>query len=325
MQRVLLVAILSGLGCGHSAGGSGEGVCSAALCGPAGASGADDASAASGSDDVAAQDAARGSGAATQDAAGGEPPATGRLAQVSALAQLEAALVDARSAQAFASGHIPAALSVDVAQLRATVDGVGGQVPPAAEVAQAFSAAGVTRELPVVVYADASDLSAARLLWTLEYMGHRDVSLLDGGYTAFVDAGMPAEGGESEAVASAYPDDALDHERRVDAAWVLDRLQEPGVTLIDARSAAEYGAGHIPGARNIDWQQNVAGGQLLPRAELLALYADIPRDGIVVAYCQTGSRASMAYFVLRHLGFPDVRLYDGSMADWTSDPARPLE
>ena len=120
------------------------------------------------------------------------------------------------------------------------------------------------------------------------------------------------------------PDDALDAERRVEVDWVLSKLQDPATVLVDARSAGEYAAGHIPGARSFDWQDNVQDGRLIPREQLEAIYAELPPEATLVTYCQSGSRASMAYFVLRHLGFEDVRLYDGSMAEWSRNDGLPM-
>lgn len=275
--------------------------------------------------DGAGDPASEPSGAASADAgSGGAGRFTDALLQ-KALGAGPLTIIDARPAAAFARGHLSGAHSVDVGRLRAEVDGVPGQVAPVMEVASVLGEAGVEPDLPALVYGQESDLAAARLVWTLSLMGHGPVHLLDGGYAAWQSAGHPVSTGSEAHTASDYPDDHIDESVRVDTDWILARLADPDVVLVDARTLSEFDAGHIPGALSRDWQGNVSNGRLLPLSELDARHADIPRDATVVAYCQTGSRAAMTWFVLRELGYADARLYDGSMAAWTQDPTRPLE
>jgi thiosulfate/3-mercaptopyruvate sulfurtransferase len=117
----------------------------------------------------------------------------------------------------------------------------------------------------------------------------------------------------------------------VDAQWVRERLDDPGVAILDARPPAEFSGetpgegigrpGHIPGARNVFWQTLVRSpddARLKDETELRRMFEEAgaaPGD-TVVAYCRTGGQASFLYTVARHLGY-DVRLYDGSYVDWS--------
>lgn len=294
-----------------------------AVCADAG-DGADDA----GDDTDAAGEAADAAAVAT-DAAGGEAATDALLWTPDTLAQAVAAgevlALDVRAEADFIEAHATSATGLPETRLRATVDGVPGQLPPTGEVAELIGLAGVATGTPVVVYGQVSDLAAARVFWTLSYLGHPAVHLLDGGFSRYEAEGHTTESGEQRIAPAEFPDDRIVSTLRVDVEWVLSHLDDPDVVLLDARSPSEYEAGHIPGALSFNWQDNVEGGRLRSREALERRHAEVPRDATVVAYCQTGSRAAMAWFVLIYLGFEDARLYDGSMAEWAMDDTRPLQ
>ena len=235
-------------------------------------------------------------------------------------------IVDVRDASEYDAGHVPGAVRLDAGALRATVDGVSGQVADDASLQSVFAAAGLDPARPVVVYDASITTDPARVVWTLAYAGHQaPVYLLDGGYAAWAAAGAEVESAANDAP---LPDYALAKalELRVDGAWVFDHLDDASVTLIDARSDAEFTAGHIPGALSVDWTSNVDGSGLFKAAtDLLSLYADPDPGQTLVVYCVTGSRASVGWVVLRALGFDDVRLYDGSWTEWSANTAWPVE
>jgi thiosulfate/3-mercaptopyruvate sulfurtransferase len=113
------------------------------------------------------------------------------------------------------------------------------------------------------------------------------------------------------------------------ADWISQRLEGPQMALVDVRPDAEFTgddggmngmhpAGHLPGARQLVWTELVSrSGQFVSDAELRSkMTAAGARSGVpVVTYCMVGMRASVVYFVARHLGY-DAKLYDGSIVDW---------
>lgn len=216
-------------------------------------------------------------------------------------------------------GHVHGAWFVDLGSLQSTRNGVPLELNPPEALRSVLEAAGVTTSQHVIVTGDAA-LPAARGFFVLEYLGHPSVHLLDGGRAAW----QAAYGLSTETASADRPGRMVTpvRDRLVPVDWVQAHLEDPGIRLIDARPSADFGVSRIPGAVSLPWTQLVestAMPRLRPVAELRALYAQAgaePSDEIV-AYCTSGMMSSMGYFVARYLGYR-VRLYDGSMLEWTA-------
>jgi len=228
----------------------------------------------------------------------------------------------------YTHGHVPGARYVDYNSLTARVNGISTEMPSADSLARLLGALGVTPASHVVLYAHMLPMSA-RALVTLEYAGVRRVSLLDGGAERWMAEHRPMTDATPKFAATRF---AANPEREMiaSAAWVRSKLSKPGVSLIDTRTDPEYNGGgerhggfstgHLPGARQLEWEQLTAPDnelQLKDLAELRRLYAErvVPGD-TVVTYCAVGYRASVTYLVARYLGYP-VKLYDGSYDEWS--------
>jgi thiosulfate/3-mercaptopyruvate sulfurtransferase len=244
-------------------------------------------------------------------------------------------VIDARPAHEFARGQIPGARHLDLwgvslidtseAPLRAFAWMIGHQ----------FALRGVQPDQPVVVYENDSGVRAARIFWWLEYLGHPDARVLDGGLGAWTEAALPLSATPEAPVPSEWH--GTPEPDRL-ATWqdVLARLAAGDVTIIDTRSDDEYfgrtvrakRGGAIPGAVHLEWTRNLGpDGRFKRPEELRAMYAaaGVGPDRDVITYCQGGYRAAHTYLALREIGFPSVRNYTGSWKEWGDREDLPIE
>lgn len=234
------------------------------------------------------------------------------------------------------AGHA-GAVFVPMSAFSVERDGIPNEFPAPDSIARMLEDAGV-RDGRVVIVGE--PIPAGRAYAAFDYLGLGDqAALLDGGLPALQSPATPQTGSDTAAMrtgsAASSGADGLDIDVRddmiVDAAWVHDRLDDPGVAIIDARPPAEFSGetpgegierpGHIPGARNVFWQtlvESVDNPRLKDEAELRRIFeeAGVAEGDIIVTYCRTGGQSAFLYTVARHLGY-DVRLYDGSFIDWS--------
>jgi thiosulfate/3-mercaptopyruvate sulfurtransferase len=225
-------------------------------------------------------------------------------------------------------GHVPGAVYLHVNDARIAVPEGGFRLPTREESARLLASLGITPSTVVVAYDDAGGLHASRLFFTLEVLGHPRAAILDGGSQRWRAAGGPwTRAVPQVAVAVAETSPRPVPGLVLGAEQVRERLGDPDVVLVDARSADEYAGrdvrarrgGHIPGAVNIDWRRNLnPDGTFKPLDQLRRLYAahGVTPEREVVTYCQTHHRAAHTYFVLRLLGYPRLAAYDRSWAEW---------
>jgi thiosulfate/3-mercaptopyruvate sulfurtransferase len=240
----------------------------------------------------------------------------------------------------YLAAHIPGAVYADLnVDLAAERTGINGRhpLPTAAALAAAFGRLGLSRDLQVIVYDQDSGLYASRFWWSLRYLGHDQVALLDGGWAKWTAEGRPTQSGDDQRPAAVF-DASVRPDYTVYAGDVQSRIGDPATLLIDARGPERFEgreetidrvAGHIPGATNHFYKWNLSTeGTMLPAEQLRARFASLLGEHApeqAVMYCGSGVSACHNLLAMEHAGLRGTPLYVGSWSEWSSDPDRPIE
>ncbi len=210
---------------------------------------------------------------------------------------------------------------------------------------QLMRRSGITNDTTVVLYGDHNNWFAAWGAWVFQMYGHADVRLMDGGRDKWVREGRPMDVRVPEFSAADYEVDETNPGLRARLPDVLAAVEgEKEAVLVDIRSPAEFSgrviapegiqelsirAGHVPGARNVPWNEAVdpETGEFKSAEELRELYAAKGIDGSkpIIVYCRIGERSSHTWFALKHILGYDVRNYDGSWTEYGNAVGVPIE
>lgn len=260
---------------------------------------------------------------------------------------LPTVIIDTRSPEAYAAGHIPRAVNIhDIFTYLATSDAEGMEALKG-KFADAFGAAGLSGEEVAVLYEDTMSSGygqSCRGYFLLKYLGYPKAVVLHGGYQAWVAAGLAVT---TEAVApepKAFPLDGASGGIMVDKDEMLRALEDPAIVKLDVRdvdewvglSSSPYGVdfcprkGRLPGAVWLEWYRMMKPGEVpvfKTREELAAecQSVGIKADSKVYIYCFKGARASNTFVALKEAGVKDVGIYFGSWNEWSRDPALPID
>lgn len=221
-------------------------------------------------------------------------------------------VLDIRKEEDYKQSHIPDAVNLPLANLLA--DDSPERV---LQYAQSF---GISDETPVVVYDDTFGALASRVAWTLQYIGHEDVSLLDITYGTWKKMGL-----ETSIEKTSFDKKNHSLKLRPEILATVDYLgpaKEKGAILVDNRERLNFLENHIPGAMNIPYRMLASPDNILrPKEELKRLIQNrnIVPDAEVITYCgSVGTLSGLGYYALKSIGMENVKLYVRSFKEWKS-------
>lgn len=237
---------------------------------------------------------------------------------------------------AYHKGHIPGAFYLDLEkELSAPIDQHGGRHPLPAHKAiiEIFEKAGIYNSTPIVIYDDAAGMYAGRLWWLLKYAGHNaSIQVLDGGWQEWITSKLPIEGQILPVQRSKYTA-SFNPEMLASMHYVKEKMSNADTVLVDARAAERYKglqepidpkAGHIPGAINRPFSENLLEGKFKSASSLKDQYKDLADKKEIIMYCGSGVSAIHNIIALDEAGIGKVKLYAGSWSDWVSYQDNPV-
>lgn len=237
----------------------------------------------------------------------------------------------------FTEGHIPGAVYFDLEKDLSGLAGTHGgrhPLPVIDDFVEKLNRVGIDEAKHVVAYDDQGGAMAARLWWMLIYLGHEKVSILEEGYGTWVKQGHPVARDERTVERRNFVP-RPQPEMIVDINDVKKKKADKGTVLIDARAPDRFRgdvepmdskAGHIPGAENWFWKNNLGtDGKWKSADELKKRFEALNNKEEIIAYCGSGVTASANVLALKEAGMDKVKLYVGSWSDWSSCEDNPVE
>lgn len=236
-------------------------------------------------------------------------------------------LLDTRDKPEFREGHLPGSRWVDVPKWKAAALANGGAgLKDLAAWRRLGGELGLSREARIVVYGGSLP-SAARIWWLLKYLGCDHVSLLDGGFAAWKQAGNLVDRRAAEVAESKFePKFQLQRLAGIDE--VKRSALEQDLVVFDTRSLREFTAGRVPQAVHIEWTQLLTEqGKFKSIQELKTLFrpSALSPKHTAVTYCRSGGRASVEAFALELAGFKNVKNYFCSWQEYSRDESAEVE
>lgn len=256
------------------------------------------------------------------------------------LQQSDVRLIDIRDPKSYEAGHIAKAANAPYGKWRGPATNPG-ELPDQPKLVTLVQSLGLTPATHAVVIssgADATDFGAmARVYWTLKSLGLKELSIVNGGMKAWEAAGKPLSKTTVQITPSSYAPS-------FDANWLATQqdvgkhIDLSNAALVDSRPDAFYQgktrapaaklSGTLPGAQQLDFNQWFVPGTALfvdePKAKDIAAKIQRAQGQDMVAFCNTGHWAATDWFGLSEMaGLPNVKLYAGSMVDWTQSKDAP--
>tara|TARA_Y100000588_G_scaffold245399_1_gene259752 strand:+ start:1655 stop:2485 length:831 start_codon:yes stop_codon:yes gene_type:complete len=254
------------------------------------------------------------------------------------LSDAQLLVVDLSKAATYAQLHIPGAMHMEYSILNIGTQPAPGLLPPEERLVKIAGMLKLDEMSRIVAYDDEGSGCAARLAWTLHYLGYESVQVLNGGLHAWSNEGYPVNNQPVlPDISATLPLAARNPSVLADDTYILRHLDDESVALLDARTPEEYAGtkvraargGHIPGAVNLNWLDTMDKNRNLRLKSPDILNDALSTVGIrpeqeVITYCQSHHRSAHAWLMLKSLGFPRVRGYAGSWSEWGNHPDTPV-
>ena len=222
-------------------------------------------------------------------------------------------IVDVRREQEYQQGHITNAVNLPLAKLLADDSSESIQ-----KIAQDL---GISDETSTVIYDDTFGALSSRVVWALQYIGHKDVKLLDVTFSQWKDLGYEIST-EVPEIETATHSVKINPEIMATAEYLEKVKENKNVVIIDNRERLNYLEQHIPGAINIPYRTLASDGKILRTKEgmkNLLKNRGISEDAEIITYCgSVGTLSGLAYYALKSIGVPNVKLYVHSFKEWKS-------
>ncbi len=239
----------------------------------------------------------------------------------------------------YLNGHIPNAVYLHFENLQIPAKGIPNQAPDRITLERLLGDnLSLSKPMWVILYSEKSNPNATFLAWTLDYLGHKKVGILNGGWEKWTSEKLPT----TQAYPSLLPNKFFGkviRETLAEKKWLVNRLTSKNVVILDARAPKQYSGeegdeirrGHIPGAKNVHWETILEGEEARvwkQKEDLEKLFSEFgaTKGKEIIVYSRAGREASHLYFTLKYvLGFPRVRLYRGSWVEWSGDRTLPVK
>lgn len=246
-------------------------------------------------------------------------------------------IIDLSNPATYVQYHVPGAICLNYEWIVRVEQPRMGLLPTEEQLNNVLGSLGLTEDKHVVVYDDEGGGRACRFLWTLDVVGHKKYSILNGGLQRWSNNGNEVSSEISYPTPCEYKAE-INYEPVATRQYILDHLSDDSVALLDARNPKEYSGekalaqrgGHIPGAVNIEWTDamDIENERCFKSdAELRQILEPkgLTPDKTIITYCQTHHRSAHTYIMLKSLGYENIKGYPGSWSDWGNEPNTPIK
>jgi thiosulfate/3-mercaptopyruvate sulfurtransferase len=246
----------------------------------------------------------------------------------------EVCVIDVRKASDYSTLHITKSISLYHKSFYQE-GGISGLLKAPSSLYTMLGAKGVAPNMTIVLYDAKSGKYSSRVFWILDYLGYKDVKILDGQLEAWKAIRGPvtsAPAKKKKTTVSLTPDAS----KAVDMAYVKAAISKGSAVLVDARPAAQFSGaegsydpkGHFPGAVNLHFEEILKAGKYVSKDKVIAALnaKGITGDKEIIVYCNTGIFAAVVYVAAKYIaGYSNVKLYDGGIAEWVTKSDNPIE